>query len=465
MTSETTPVLSRTRSSIDAIARWRQRIGLLDHLGHGNLGDDATLDAVMQNIKSRWPQVEIIALTMNPHDTRQRHGIPSYAIRRYWKLPPQADKTQASETTPSEAGLRAKVKRRLSKYPLLLAVLRKTKTIAIRMPRAFFQELSFLVESFSIVRNLDLLVISGGGQLLDSWGGPGAFPYTIFKWVLLARLARVKCYFINLGAGPIDHPSSKWLIKSALFFADYISFRDGNSKALVEKIGFKGKSEVSVDCVYGLDLCEPGTTGSPAPEHPIVGLSPMAYCDPRLYWDRNQSVYGDYIHRFAEFGTWLISRQYRLKLFSTEISFDSQAMEELAIALKNVTGATGSRNIMLEPVDAFQGLLSAIRSSEYIVTCRYHGVVLAHLLNKPVLAISHHHKVATLMNDMGLSDYCVDIRTFDLDLLANTFIRMVENRDKIKTRMAEKAASYRRGLSIQFDQLFPRIQERPLKSS
>jgi polysaccharide pyruvyl transferase WcaK-like protein len=333
------------------------------------------------------------------------------------------------------------------------------------MPKAFFQELSFLAESFAIVRNLDLLVISGGGQLLDSWGGPAAFPYTIFKWVLLARLARVKCYFLNLGAGPIDHPSSKWLIKSALFFADYISFRDGNSQAIVEKIGFKGESEVSVDCVYGLDLSEPDTTCSPAPEHPIVGLSPMAYCDPRLYWDQNQRVYSDYIHKFTEFGTWLISRQYRLKLFSTEISFDSHAMEELAIALKKVTDATGSRNIMLEPVDAFPGLLSAIRSSEYIVTCRYHGVVLAHLLNKPVLAISHHHKVATLMNDMGLSDYCVDIRTFDFGLLANTFIRMVENRDKIKTRMAERAARYRSGLSIQFDQLFPRIQETPLKGS
>ena len=442
------------------MVRLRQRIGLLDHLGHGNLGDDATLDAVMQNIKSRWPQAEIIALTMNPHDTRERHGIPSYAIRRYWKLPPHAGKT-----TPSEAGLKAKVKRRLSKYPFLLALLRRTNAIAIGMPRAFFQELSFLVESFSIVSNLDLLVISGGGQLLDSWGGPAAFPYTIFKWVLLARLARVKCYFINLGAGPINHPLSKWLIKSALFFADYISFRDGNSKAIAEKIGFKGKSEVSVDCVYGLDRSVPDTSYAPAPEHPVVGLSPMAYCDPRVYWDQNQGVYGDYIHRFAEFGTWLISCQYRLKLFSTEISFDSRAIEELAIALQSATGITCPRSIMLENVDEFQGLLSAIWSSEYIVTCRYHGVVLAHLLNKPVLAISHHHKVATLMNDLGLSEYCVDIRTFDLDLLANTFIRMVENRDEIKKRMAEKAASYRRGLTLQFDQLFPRIQERPLKSS
>ncbi len=432
------------------MARSRQKIGLLDHLGFGNLGDDATLDAVMQSITSRWPQAEIIALTMNPHDTRKRHGIPSYAIRRYWKLPPQA-----SKALPSEVGFRAKVKRRLSKYPFLLALLRKTNTIAIGMPRAFFQEFSFLVESFAIVSNLDLLVISGGGQLLDSWGGPWAFPYTLFKWVLLAKLSRVKCYFINLGAGPLKYPLSKWFIKSALFFADYISFRDGNSKAVAEEIGFKGKSEVSVDCVYGLDLPEPDTTCAPTPEEPIVGMSPMAYCDPRLYWDQNRSVYDGYIHRLAIFGTWLIRHQCRLKLFSTEISFDSHAIEDLAIALNKVTDGARSSSVMLEPVDAFQGLMSAIRSSEYIVTCRYHGVVLAHLLNKPVLAISHHHKVATLMNDLELSEYCVDIRAFDLDLLANTFIRMVENRDHIKARMAEKAACYRRGLSIQFDQLFP----------
>jgi polysaccharide pyruvyl transferase WcaK-like protein len=124
--------------------------------------------------------------------------------------------------------------------------------------------------------------------------------------------------------------------------------------------------------------------------------------------------------------------------------------------LKNHVGAAASPSITLEPVHAFPGLITAIRGSEYIVTCRYHGVVLAHLMNRPVLAISHHPKIATLMRDLGLSEYCVDIRAFDLDLLRDKFTRLVENRDEIKARMSDKAGRYNRDLKAQFDRLFPR---------
>ena len=57
-------------------------IALLDHLGGGNLGDDATLDAMMRNVKIRLPDAKLVALSMNPSDTQTRHGIPCYPIRR-----------------------------------------------------------------------------------------------------------------------------------------------------------------------------------------------------------------------------------------------------------------------------------------------------------------------------------------------------------------------------------------------
>jgi polysaccharide pyruvyl transferase WcaK-like protein len=330
------------------------------------------------------------------------------------------------------------------------------KQTAIGMPKKFFQEVSFLAESFSVVRELDLLVISGGGQLLDSWGGPWAFPYTLFKWVFLAKLARVKCYFVNVGAGPLEKSLSKWFIRRSLCVADYVSFRDDDSRALVERIGFKGKSEVSVDCVYGLELFAQNTTNLQAWGETIVGISPMGYCDPRRYWDQNQSAYEDYIHKLASFGAWLIRQQRRVKVFSTEISFDGDAIEDLTTALKNSVGAVASAGITLEPVHALPGLISAIRGSEYIVTSRYHGVVFAHLMNRPVLAISHHPKVTSLMHDLGFSEYCIDIRAFDLDLLKDKFTRLVKHRKEIKARMSDKARSYNRELRAQFDRLFPR---------
>ena len=86
-------------------------------------------------------------------------------------------------------------------------------------------------------------------------------------------------------------------------------------------------------------------------------------------------------------------------------------------------------------------------------------VVFAHLLNKPVLALSHHPKVATLMNDIGLSEYCVDMDSFDWDLLLKRFSLLVRNGESIKGVMAETLDGYRRKLASQFDDLFPRVTQ------
>jgi polysaccharide pyruvyl transferase WcaK-like protein len=81
-------------------------------------------------------------------------------------------------------------------------------------------------------------------------------------------------------------------------------------------------------------------------------------------------------------------------------------------------------------------------------------VIFAHLLNKPVLAIAHHPKVTELMADLGLSSYCVDIRDFDVSLLADRFASMVKNAEEIKSRMAARLTSNRQQLRCQFDELF-----------
>src|SRR6266576_2675224 len=46
----------------------RRRIGLVHHTSGGNLGDDGTLAAVMHNIKTRWPEAEIVGLGMLRED-------------------------------------------------------------------------------------------------------------------------------------------------------------------------------------------------------------------------------------------------------------------------------------------------------------------------------------------------------------------------------------------------------------
>ena len=59
------------------------------------------------------------------------------------------------------------------------------------------------------------------------------------------------------------------------------------------------------------------------------------------------------------------------------------------------------------------------------------------------------------MNALGLSKYCVDIRTFDPRSLVDTFECLVNDREEVKCRMASTLKNYKSSLRVQFDELWP----------
>jgi len=398
------------------------KIALLHHTGGGNLGDDATMDAVIRNILGRWPEAEISAFSMNPEDTSKKHGIPSYPIRRHtWSIGYSSTKTISNPV--------------------------------VRIPRAVFRELAFLVSSLRNLRSFDLLVVSGGGQLTER-SGPWGFPYAVFTWGLMAKAARIRCLFLNVGAGPLKHPLSRFFVTRALFAADYVSFRDVQSQALAHDIGFTGPSQVFPDNVYNLEAPS-SEVSSRKRDHSVVGIAPMPYpfCDPREHPSGHQAIYEDFIAKFAIFASSLARQSYSLELFGSDTGADPSAIEDLRTVLQNRHNISVSP---YDPVNSVSGLLFRMSAMDYVVTCRFHGVVFAHLLNKPVLAISHHPKVADLMEALGLSKYCMDIQTFDPNRLTDTFASLVNDADEVKSSMAVSLAGYRSQLASQFDDLFPR---------
>lgn len=420
------------------------KIALLHHVGGGNLGDDATLDTVIQSIKRYRPGASLAAFTVNPDDTKERHRLPCYPIRTTkWSF-------GYAQATP-KVDLKSVIRTLVHKYPFLFHLARLGYALTFRLPKTLYSELSFLITSRRILKSFELLIISGGGQLTE-WGGPWAFPYTLFKWVMLAKSAHVKCFFLNVGAGPLDHSLSKLFVRRALWAADYVSFRDDQSRMLVSRIGFKGSWKVFPDCVYIRKIPAPTNPNRENSGRLIVGIAPMPYCDPRVDpAEKNQALYQSFIEKLASFTVLLARNSYELALFGTDIGVDPLAIKDLQQSLLS----HGLRKIpQHKPVQSIDDLISSMSVLDYVVTCRFHGVIFAHLLNKPVLALSHHPKVMTLMNNLGLSKYCVDIRTFDHALLANTFASLVDNTDDIKNQMAGMLAKYRSQLMDQFEKLF-----------
>jgi polysaccharide pyruvyl transferase WcaK-like protein len=413
------------------------KIALLHHTGGGNLGDQASVDAVISNIRQRWPESVIALLSMNPSETGKIHGIPSYPLRTYiWGL---GDKSSPAEWNGA------------SKFQFV-RWLQTTRTPIIRLPRAILRELVFLVTVLRIIRHFDLLIVSGGGQLTGK-SGPWGFPYSILVWFLMAKFARIRCIFLNVGAGPLTDPLTKFFVTRTLYAADYVSFRDEPSQVLARNIGFAGESQVFPDNVYGLEVCLPSVVVLRKQDQRIVGIGPLAYPNRSIFSTAEQkAIYDGVIAKFAIFASSLARHSYSLALFGTDIGHDPATIEDLRTLLRdrhNIATAP------YEPINLVNELLCKMSAMDYVVTCRFHGVVFAHLLNKPVLAISPHPKVADHMNALGLSKYCVDIRTFDPNQLADIFECLVRERDEIKSRMSATLANYISLLKGQLDDLFP----------
>jgi polysaccharide pyruvyl transferase WcaK-like protein len=414
------------------------RIALLHHIGCGNLGDDGVVDIVVRAIRERRENAEIIILTMNPEDSAQRHGIRCYPMRRYqWDI-----------STITAQGRLASSKR--GRFPNWI---RNTLNPLLRGLSAVWNEAAFVVHSFRLLRSFDLLIVSGGGQLTER-GGPWSFPYALYIWTLIARLSGVRCVFLSVGAGPLNHPLSKFLVTRALRRAEYVSFRDERSQRLVADLGFSGPSSVFPDNFYSFEISSTARQLNDSTP-PIVGINPMPYPFGDLLKrpDHPQALQDELIGKLASFTALLVRSSFAPQFFASDVYSDPLEIERMRQTLLERDGINLPQ---YAPPHSAEQLLAQMSKMDYIVTCRFHGVVFAHLLNKPVLVVAHHPKVAHLMGVLGLSDYCVDMSGFDPVDLAARFRSLVDNREAVKQQMAIKLAEYRAKSAAQFDALFSR---------
>jgi polysaccharide pyruvyl transferase WcaK-like protein len=277
----------------------------------------------------------------------------------------------------------------------------------------------------------------------------------LYKWTLLAKYAGVKCIFLNSGAGPLEASLSRFFIKRALSTADYVSLRDAASADLLRKIGFQGNIDTVADSVWAFKLPDNLVRAkSGFGEGRVIGIAPMAYGDSSRHWIDDNSGYQRLIDSLAEFGGRMLECGHRIKIFSSDIWFDSQALEDLEAAiLINYPAIAIGRVTRESPADVGE-LLTELAQVDCYVTCRFHGVVFASLMNVPAIALAPHPKVTTLMGDLDLATYCMSISDCSSDDLVAKFDHLAADIHHVKARIRRRVAHFQRLLVSQFDNLF-----------
>ena len=315
-------------------------------------------------------------------------------------------------------------------------------------------ELCRWLDAFRTLKGTDMFIIPGTGLLTDAYGLFGWGPYNLFKWAAMARLRRCKVLFVSVGAGPIYGTLGKYLVKSALSLADFRSYRDESSRNWLKGIGFRADNDqVYPDLVFSLP-----DTVIPRPDNKqrnrsVVGLGLMEYAGKYSVAEPSNATYLSYLENLVLFVKWLLAQDYEVRLLIGD-DYDNPVTQEFRSLLKKRLGTYDEKRIIDEPVLSVEMLLSQLAATDIVVATRFHNVLLALLLNKPVISISFHHKCASLMSEMGLSEYCLDINHLKAESLTERFCELEKNAEKLRRVIREKTINSRAALEEQYSLIF-----------
>ncbi len=443
-----------------------KRIGIFGHYGNRNLGDEAIIQAVMQNLKKRLPKAELVGFSLNPEDTASRHGVEAFPIRRrspHSKMA-SAKKDDAAPGQVSSAATDSfvdRAKARIKKIPLLRSLARLCLSVLAAL-KSFFLEVRFLFHAFQYMKSIDVLIVTGSNQLLDNFGGPWGFPYTLLKWALLTRLVRARLLFVSVGAGPIAGTLSCRFLRWALHFADYVSLRDYSSQQLLrEQVGFKGKTHVAPDLAHSLLTEQVKPTCLPESRRltglPVVGINPMPLFDPRYWCEPVDSKYKQYIGKVADFSQKLLANEYPLFFFPTQEKDQGVIVDILDILQKRGVLSAPREDYVLTS-DSVDDLLANIAACDITVPTRFHGTVLSLLLEKPTLGICYYQKAKELLSVAGQAEFAYDHEQFQAEDLWCGFTKLVGDIDHVKEQIRHRNSEHTIALERQYFEIIELIE-------
>ena len=421
------------------------RVALLTPYDGGNLGDCAIQEAIIANLRRYDPKIDVCGITLDPGRTSAQHQIPCYPLTRL----SQSHCYGKGEGADAPAGLYRWLRRAARAVPFA------------RWAKILFDEIAHVIQSYRLLRKVDVIVVAGGGQLDDEWGGSWGHPYALMKWALLARTVGSSVVFLSVGACRIESRLTRLFLRIALSLACYRSYRDAESRRLALGITPRADGEVVPDLAYSLPLTHRDKAFRVANTPLVVGVSPIAYCHPELWPTKDQAQYQRYITELASFVSSIVRSGSSVCLFSSSPP-DDQLFADIFYRLDPGLEPAARARLHSSAANTLGELLNVLCSVDIVVASRLHGLLLSFLSGKPSLAISYDRKVKCLMDELGQSAYCVDIRSLKCGDLLRLFAMLEANRETVLPAVAATCREYASALQQQYRALTQLFAGRPV---
>jgi polysaccharide pyruvyl transferase WcaK-like protein len=385
------------------------RIGLFGQFGSGNIGNDGSLEAMIQTLGRICPGAQLICICSRPELIEKTFGIKAISV---------------GQPVPE--------------HPLH----RLINTVLFQLPR----RITGFLAAVSLAQGIDVIVVPGTGILDDFNENPFGWPFAVFRWSVAAKLAGARFAFVSVGAGPVTHPLSRLFVRVATTIAAFRSYRDQVSSDFMNSLNARvAQDMVSADIAFGLEPFREQphrTTGR------WVGLGVMTYKGWKKQTADGDAIYDQYLSRMAELIDAFLADGTGVRL----LTGDRGDLEAVGDIQRRIRSPHAGR-IQFEPALSLHALMQQIAATDIVVASRYHNIVCSLLMNRPAISIGYAQKNDVLLNDTGLQRFCHHIENFDPLVVHAQAREMLLRREEFLIPMAAGVLRYRERLAEQEDVL------------
>ncbi|WP_077214831.1 polysaccharide pyruvyl transferase family protein [Bacillus dakarensis] len=329
------------------------KIGIIGNYGHDNNGDEAILQGILTQLVDELGinSDDIVIFSNNPDNTKSRYGLQTVKL--------------------------------LHKRGSLLKSMMAT-----------------IAHNRKIISGLNLLIIGGGGLLMDMYKRDAPL-YS--SHAMLGRLTGCKVIIYGVGAGPITTKPGTFLIKKMISSAESVSVRDTKSKELLESIGVTKPVHVIADPAFQLGK---QVDRQPTSSVKNIGVTAVPYFSKDYWPTSDEAIYRNYVNGMAANLDVLIEKHgVNVTFFSTKFPQDVKVTEEIFEVMKHRDHVTILKDNLHPPE-----LVSICQKQDILIGTRLHSLILAVAAKTPVIGIGYHQKVKDFLKKIDREQGFVDIQ-------------------------------------------------------
>jgi polysaccharide pyruvyl transferase WcaK-like protein len=301
------------------------------------------------------------------------------------------------------------------------------------------------------MQSLDMLLVSGSGQVDDYWGGPWAQPFRLMAWSMAARSQGKPVAVFGVGVDELSTRLGAWFSVRALNCAQLCVLRDTGSRDAIRDMGFSGQMDVCADPAFSIVAVPSEIDKSPATPYAVI--SPISR---RAWPGAEDEAYSAYLTALAAAADFLQNQSVQVRFVCSQTSMDPRIVDRIKQRMQGDPLAA-----IAVGVKTFEEYLTAVQGARVVIGSRLHALILALVAGTPVIAVSGVRKVHQLFADLDLSDHAFDIRSLHIAPLLGRIETVIRDHVAMKEHVRNKTREFRPQLDTHFDKLARLIPSSP----